>query len=116
MFCLNCGAELKEKSNFCTNCGYDLSELQDKLPEEPETEYEEYDEEEYEEDKIQDLIDIITSLQEEKEDLRIELEECRSRQRSPVSRSKSEYIESKKPKPVKEKKDAISRFRKWYNE
>lgn len=32
MFCVNCGAEITDNSNYCSNCGQDLNKYQEKTP------------------------------------------------------------------------------------
>lgn len=128
MFCVGCGHELDEDTNFCFNCGQDLTKYQKNPPEmvkklEESSKIKENETVEIEEDsvdldaKLNNVTDIISRLQDENNQLRKELEKYKNRPKSSVSKSKSEIIRKKMPKPDREEKgDIVTRFKKWYNE
>ena len=128
MFCVGCGNELDENANFCFNCGQDLTKYQENAPEDVNKEFKENSNIKEDEtveleedsvdldDKLNNLTDIISRLQEENNQLREELEK-HNRLKSSFSKSKSEIIRKKMPKPDRDEKgDIVTRFKKWYNE
>lgn len=127
MICSGCGAEIDEDESFCIHCGKYLSKYQ-KAPifgksresinsiEEKQIPSDNMEIESDDHTKIKNLLDLISKLQAENEELKKELE-AYDRHESSVSKIKNHLsIKDLLKSDKEENNDIISRFKKWYNE